>query len=129
MTTFEILQRLQNDVGSRRAGTEGEKQAQLWIKSQCEAIQIPVELDEFLFIGNEYYRPLLTLGIMIWILVSIGLSLAGYGLWSLIAFVILFVFLTFFIKRIDVRLARTPSRIVLAGLSKPFSEYIADPDK
>ncbi len=129
MTTFEILQRLQNDVGSRRAGTEGEKRAQQWIKSQCEAIQIPVELDEFLFIGNEYYRPLLTLGIRTWILGSIGRSRAGYGLWSLLAFVILFVFLTFFIKRIDVRLARTPSRNVLAGLSKPFSEYIADPDK
>jgi len=63
---------------------------------------------------------------MTWILGSIGLSLAGYGLWSLIAFVVLFVFLTFFIKRIDVRLARTPSRNVLAGLNRPFSEYISD---
>jgi hypothetical protein len=129
MTTYEILQRLQNDVGSRRAGTEGEKRAQQWIKSQCEALHLPVELDEFLFIGNEYYRPLLTLSIMTWILGSIGLSLAGYGLWSLLAFVVLFVFLTFFIKRIDVRLARTPSRNVLAGLNRHFTEYISDSTK
>jgi len=129
MTTFEILQKLQNDVGTRRAGTDGEQKAQQWLKSQCESLQMPVELDEFLFIGSEYYRPLLSLGIMTWIMASIGLSLAGYGTLSLIAFVILFVFLTFFLKRIDVRLARTPSRNVLAGLNQAFSEYIADPDK
>jgi hypothetical protein len=129
MTTFEILQRLQNEVGTRRAGTDGEQKAQQWLKSQCESLQMPVELDEFLFIGSEYYRPLLSLGIMSWILASIGLSLAGYGTASLIAFVVLFVFLTFLLKRIDVRLARTPSKNVLSGLNQAFSEYIADPDK
>lgn len=129
MTTYEILEKLQDDVGSRRAGTNGEKKALGWLKSQCESLQLPVELDEFMFIGNEYYRPLLTLSIMTWILASIGLSLLGYGTISLIAFVVLFVFLTFFLKRIDVRLARTPSQNVLTGLNRPFSEYIADPDK
>ena len=129
MTTYEILENLQNDVGSRRAGTEGEKKALQWLKSQCESLQMPVELDEFLFIGSEYYRPLLTLGIMTWILSSIVLSMLGYGTISLIAFAVLFIFLTFILKRIDVRLARTPSQNVLAGLNQAFSQYIADPDK
>jgi hypothetical protein len=129
MTAYEVLERLQKEVGSRRAGTNGEKKALGWLKSQCEAIQLPVELDEFMFIGSEYYRPMLTLSIMTWILVSIALSLFGYGTVSLIAFAVLFVFLTFFLKRIDVRLAKTPSQNVLAGLTRPFSEYIADPDK
>ena len=30
--------------------------------------RLPVELDEFMFIGSEYYRPLLTLSIMTWVL-------------------------------------------------------------
>ena len=129
MTTFEILQDLQNEVGSRRAGTEGEKRAQQWLKSQCEAIELRVELDEFLFIGNEYYRPLLTLGILTWILGCIGLSYAGYGFLSLAGFAVLFFFLTFILKRIDVRLARTRSQNVLAGLRRSFTEYMADPEK
>jgi hypothetical protein len=101
----------------------------MWLKAQCDVLEMPVELDEFMFIGSEYYRPLLNLGIMTWILGSIGLSLAGYALASVLAFVLLFVFLTFALKRIDVRLARTPSRNVLAGLNRTFNEYIADPDK
>jgi hypothetical protein len=129
MTTFEVLQSLQTDVGSRRAGTEGEKRAQDWLRAQCVALGLPVELDEFTFIGNEYYRPFLTLGILTWILASIGLSIAGYGLVSLILFIILFAFLTFFLKHIDVRLARTPSKNVLAGLNRSFADYIADPEK
>lgn len=129
MTTLEILQELQNEVGSRRAGTDGETRAQAWLRSQCESLGLPVELDEFFFIGSEVYRPLLSLGIMTWLLASIGLSWAGYWLVSLVAVAILFVFLTYILKRIDVRLANTPSRNVLAGIARPFSEYMADPDK
>ncbi len=129
MTTYEILQSLQNDVGSRRAGTDGEKKAQQWLKTQCESLQIPVELDEFTFIGNEYYRSVLLLFIMTWILASIGLSLAGFGAASLISFAALFIFMTFILRRVDVRLANTTSQNVLAGLTRPFSEYVSDPDK
>jgi hypothetical protein len=129
MTTFEILQDLQNEVGSRRAGTEGEERAQRWLKAQCEAMGLPVELDEFLFIGNEYYRPLLTLAIIVWIVLCVGLSFAGYGLLSVAGFAVLFIFLTFMLKRIDVRLARTRSQNVLAGLDRSFGDYMADPEK
>ena len=61
MTTFEILEALQNEVGSRRAGTEGEERAQNWLKEKAEKLGLFVEMDEFTFIGNEKYRPMMML--------------------------------------------------------------------
>ena len=65
MTTFEILEALQNEVGSRRAGTEGEERAQNWLKERAEKLGLSVEMDEFTFIGNEKYMCIIIEGIFV----------------------------------------------------------------
>ena len=53
MTTFEILRSLQTEVGTRRAGTEGESRAQEWLKAHCETLGLPVEMDDVTFVGSD----------------------------------------------------------------------------
>jgi len=129
MAAIEILQALQSEVGNRRAGTAGERRAQEWLKARCESLGLQVELDEFTFIGNERYRPLLRLVILVWGVTSISLSFAGQPLWGAVGLFLLFYYQSVIHKELDVRLARTRSQNVIAGLNRPISEYVADPDK
>ena len=125
MTTFEILEALQNEVGTRRAGTEGEKQAQNWLKERAEKLGLFVEMDEFTFIGNEQYRPLM-------MLLSFSIIAAAFA--SFIRENILFAALFFagyFLlmnlrKKMELRLATTRSQNVIAGLKRPISEFSED---
>jgi hypothetical protein len=129
MATIEVLQALQSEVGSRRAGTAGERQAQQWLKTKCELLGLPVELDGFTFIGSERYRPLLRLITIAWAATSISLSFAGQPLVGAVGLFLLFYYQSVVHKKLDVRLARTRSQNVIAGLHRPISEYVADPDK
>jgi len=129
MATMDVLQALQNEVGSRRAGAAGERRAQEWIKTRCEALGLPVELDEFTFIGSEIYRPLFRLVSLAWMTISITLSFTGRPLVGAAGFALLFIYLNYLHKRLDVRLARTRSYNVIAGLRRPLSEYAADPNQ
>jgi len=129
MTTIEVLQALQSEVGSRRAGTAGERRAQEWLKTRCEALGLPVELDEFTFIGSEHYRPLLRLVTLVWAATSISLSFVGQPLIGAVGLFLLFYYQSVIHKKLDVRLARTRSQNVIAGLHRPISEYVADPNK
>jgi hypothetical protein len=129
MTTIEILRTLQSEVGSRRAGTGGEHRAQEWLMNQCKSLGLPVELDEFAFIGSEHYRPLLQLFYVTWIGVSIILSFVGRPAIGAVGILLLFIYMNFLHKKLDVRLARTQSQNVIAGLHRPISEYVADSEK
>ena len=129
MTTFNILEDLQTDIGSRRATTANEKQAQEWLKTSAERLGLFVEMERFTFIGHELYRPAFTLFTVTGLTICLGLSLAGNEIGSLIGFGLLFGYLTFVHRQIDVRLAQTESHNVLAGLTRPFSQYVADPNK
>ena len=126
MTTVEILQALQNEVGPRRAGTDGERQAQEWLVARCKLLGLPVELDAFTFIGSEHYRPLFQMFVVLWLVTCIGLSFAGQPTIGGAGFLVLFIYLNFLHKKLDVRLARTPSHNVIAGLHRSISAYVAD---
>ena len=129
MATIEVLQALQSEVGTRRAGSDGERRAWEWLKARCEALGLAVELDEFTFVGSERYRPLLQLITLVWTVVSIGLSFAGQPLLGAVGFFLLFYYHSVVHKKLDLRLARTRSQNVIAGLCRPISEYVADRDK
>jgi hypothetical protein len=129
MATIEILQALQSEVGSRRAGTAGERQAQEWLKARCESLGLPVELDEYTFIGSERYHPLLQLITLVWATTTIGLSFTGQPLLGAVGFFLLFYYDSVVHKKLEMRLARTRSQNVIAGLRRPISEYVVDPDK
>jgi hypothetical protein len=129
MTTIEILRALQSEVGSRRAGTDGERRAQEWLQARCESLGLPVELDEFTFIGHEWYRPLFRLITLAWAAASISLVFAGQPLVGAASLCLLFYYQSVIHKKLEVRLARTRSLNVVAGLHRPISEYVADPDK
>lgn len=129
METFEILKMLQREVGPRRAGSEGELRAQEWLKSRCAALGLSVELDAFTFIGSEIYRPLLQLSMLLAVTAGIALSFSGRLLPGFLVFSAFYVYMNFVHKQVDVRLARTPSYNIIAGLRQPLSEYAADPQK
>jgi hypothetical protein len=129
MATLEILQALQKDVGPRRAGTAGERRALQWLQARCEAMGLPVELDEFTFIGSEIYRPLLQLTILTLLAAGITLSFLGRPVAGISMMAVFFVYMNFVHKKLDVRLARTRSHNVIAGLKRPISQYVADPDR
>ncbi len=129
MATLQILQALQNDIGPRQAGTAGERSAQQWLQARCEVLGLPVELDEFTFIGSETYRPLLQLTMLTLIAGGITLSFTGRPLAGVSIVAVFFVYMNFFHKKVDVRPARTRSHNVIAGLNRPISQYVADPDK
>ena len=129
MTTLETLQSLQNEVGSRRAGTPGAGRARTWLVAQCQALGLPVEMDDFAFVSSERYRPLLQMVFVILILVGFVLSFSGQPLLGGAS-----LFLAFFLffnlrKTLEIRLARTPSQNVIAGLRRPISQYVAEKNK
>lgn len=104
MTTLEILQSLQAEVGTRRAGTDGERRAQEWLKARCEALGLYVEMDEFTFIGSEKYRPLMTLVMILIIVMIIGLLILDQ------VFIAAGIFMAYFLvmnlrKKLELRLA------------------------
>ena len=129
MPTIDVLRALQGEVGTRRAGSEGERRTQEWLESRCAEMDLSVELDDFTFIGSEAYRPLFQIILLIWMTTSIWLSLTSQPFAGAAAFILLFLYLNVVHKKLDVRLARTKSRNILAGLSRPISGYVADPDK
>ena len=77
MTAFEILESLQTEIGARRAGTEGERRVQEWLKAYSEKLGLFVEMNDFTFIGNEKYRPVLMMVMFTIMAGSNRLSLAG----------------------------------------------------
>lgn len=128
MTTLEILQSLQAEVGTRRAGTDGERRAQEWLKARCEALGLHVEMDEFTFIGSEKYRPLMTLVMILIIVMIIGLLILDQ------VFIAAGIFIAYFLvmnlrKKLELRLATSRSRNVIAGLKHPISEFVSDETK
>lgn len=132
MATFETLQALQHEVGSRRFGTEGERRARAWLQAQCQALNLVVELDPF-SLGvwrHVYLRPLI---LLVWSLVFWGVqrfdeALGNVGLFLGVVPTLL-TYLPPIDRWIEAKLARTMSYNVVAGLGRPFSAYIADPAK
>ncbi len=125
MSAFSYLQRLQDEVGTRRAGSPGEKAAQEWLSARCRELGLVVEADPFTLIGPENYRPLVTLLTLGWLIASIVLSVNGQSTLGTVGFLVYFFYIFFFQKWLDLRLARTPSQNILAGLKRPLSGYVA----
>ena len=116
MSTIGVLQQLQREVGSRRAGSAGERRAQDWLTAECNKLGLHVELDTFTFIGSELYRPLLQLLLATVITAAIGLSFSGQPLAGTVLFATSFTYMSVFHKRIDVRLAPETRRFRMAQL-------------
>ena len=123
MTAFEILQTLQTEIGPRRAGTEGESRAQEWLKARAEKLGLFVEMDEFKFIGNESYRPVMMMVNFIIMAVAIGLFLTGQELLAAGIFVAYFLIINLR-KKLELNLATTSSQNIIAGLKRHISEFV-----
>lgn len=129
MAALDVLKTLQSEVGSRRDGTPGASRAREWLAAQCQGMGLPVEMDEFTFVSSERYRPLLQMVFVSLIVVGFILSFSGQPLLGGAS-----LFLAFFLffnlrKTLEIRLARTPSQNVIAGLKRPISHYVAEENK
>jgi hypothetical protein len=128
MTTLEILQSLQGEVGTRRACTDGERRAQNWLKTRCEALGLHVEMDEFTFIGSEKYRPLMGLMMLLVIVLIIRLLILDQ-VFVAAGILIAYLLVTNLRKKLELRLASSRSQNVIAGLKRPISEFVSDENK
>ena len=128
MSAFEILQALQTDIGPRRAGTEGESQAQEWLKARAESLGLFVEMDEFKFIGSERYRPVMMMLMFIIMATAIMLFIVGEVLIATAIFVAYFIIMNLR-KKLELKLATSRSQNVIAGLNRPISEYVENGNK
>lgn len=129
MTTFEILQSLQSEVGSRRAGTSDERRAQEWLVAKCKALGLPVTLDPFCFLNSSRFRPAVALLHAIWSGASLGLALVGQPFLGSLGVLLAIIYYGSLNKKIEMQLAQTQSHNIIAGLQRPFAEYVADSDK
>ncbi|NTU75999.1 MAG: M20/M25/M40 family metallo-hydrolase, partial [Anaerolineaceae bacterium] len=129
MAAFEFLTQLQQEVGTRRAGTKGDVLAQQWLKDQAASLGYRVELDEFTFIGSEVYRPLFNLFVVIWLAGCFILLNTTYSTIGWLGLLVFFLFTSFFQKNLDLKMAKTISQNVLAGLTRPLSDYVQDQTK
>ena len=129
MSAYEVLTKLQNEASPRRAGTSGEARAQEWLLDRCAALELPFETEEFTFIGNETYRPVVQLVIIALITVSIAVAFLGYPLVGGATLLLTFYFFFYPLARLEERLAGSKSRNILAGLKHPLSAYVQENDK
>lgn len=124
MAILDILTRLQTEIGARRAGTAGEEKAQEWLMRRCEELGLPVELDDFTYIRSRFYRPLRTLFTLLWLIGCIVLSFIGNFGAGVIGIILLLFFSSPLQKRVELTLARSTSRNILAGLKRTPGEYM-----
>ncbi len=129
MSATAYLQRLQEEVGPRRAGSPGEGAAQVWLTARCRELGLAVESDPFTFIGPENFRPLSNLFMLAWLIGSIALSVSGKTVLGAVGFGLYLGNIFFFQKWLELRLARTLSQNILAGLKRPLSDYVAASQK
>lgn len=129
MAAFQFLTQLQQEVGTRRAGTEGDKRAQQWLKERAASLGYRVELDEFTFIGSEIYRPLFNLLVVAWLTGCFILLNTTYSTAGWLGLLIFFLYSSFFQKNLDLKMAKDLSQNVLAGLARPLSDYVQDQAK
>ncbi|GAB4415751.1 MAG: hypothetical protein Kow002_01060 [Anaerolineales bacterium] len=125
MTAYDVLKSLQTEIGARRAGTDGERRAQEWLKARAEALGLFVEMDEFTFIGSERYRPVMMMLNFFIIVASITLFMAE-NYYPATGLFLLYLLSMNLRKRLELRLATTRSQNVIAGLKRPISEFVED---
>lgn len=129
MAAIEFLKALQTEVGPRRAGTEGERRAQEWLRERCQDMGLAVELRSFRFIRSENVSRAIQVVEMIYILGCLWLSRTIHPWLVAGAMLLLLFYFARVHKKVDLRLARAESQNVLAGLRRSFSEYVDDANK
>lgn len=125
MAAFAFLEALQQQVGPRRAGSEGERRALDWIEARCREMGWHPERDAFLYVGSDLYRQ----GLML-LLLAAGLANIWLPRWAgILLFVLALSFMFSWRKPLELRLARTGSENLLAGMQRPLGAYVADPER
>jgi hypothetical protein len=125
VSAFPFLAGLQEAVGPRRAGTAGEEKTLAWLEGRCQELGWQPERHPFRYIGSEWYQ----YGLFLLLLAApiAAIWLPGWAGLILVALI-----LSFFgngRKRLELALARKPGTNLLAGLRRPFREYITDPQR
>lgn len=129
MTAYQYLERIQSEVGPRRAGTQGEVRARAWLRDQLEQMELTVEEHEYRFVGSRFVRYLIG---WLQVAVMVGFLALTRRADLLIIFSGILLYFIYFSRvhsRVMLRLARTKSQNLLAGLDRSFDEYIQDPDR
>lgn len=122
MSAYDYAREYIESVGARYAGGENERKAQEWIEGKLKSLGLKVFIDSFKFISSENYYRILTLIVM-----TIQLLLLWYArylnpLIILASFIAIMFFFAKIYKKIDVRLANTPSKNILASFKAEIGE-------
>lgn len=129
MDAYQYLNALQTRVGPRRAGTEGELRAYTWLMEQLDRLGLPTEEREYRFVGSRTLRYVigwLRIAILVlFIIVSRNFS----PIFILAGIIAYFLYFSRYHSKVMLRLARTRSQNLIAGLDQSFENYLNDSNR
>jgi len=127
LKAYEYLTELQNSVGARLNGSQGEAKSITWLRHQCLAIGLDPLTESFVYQADSWSARLRSIGLAY---SMIGLTLFSRLLnpWlSLLGLLLAFVVFGPLWRRLERSTAKVEGHNILAGVSRPWAEIVLQP--
>lgn len=127
LTAYEYLTDLQNSIGARLPGSEGEAKAVAWIQQQLREIGLTSTTESFVYQSDLWSVRLRSIGLA-YSMVALTLLSLRLNPWLVIVGVLLaFVVFGPLWRRLQRGAATVEGHNILAGINRPWSEIVAQP--
>lgn len=127
MKAYEYLADLQNSVGARLHGSQGEVKAITWLQHQCRAIGLDPVTESFVYQPAMWSTRLRSIGLA-YSMVALTLLSRVFDPWLILLGVLLaFVVFGPLWRRLERGRAKGEGQNVLAGVSRPWGEIVKRP--
>jgi len=126
---WSYLKDLIEEVGTRRAGTQGESKAREWILRKCTELGLKTEIHNFTFIKADFYGPLRASSFLIILFSLMLLSRDFHPAFIFLAIVLYIFFESRIYGKVELHLAKAESANILASFDKQPSEVIRNQKK
>ena len=127
LKAYDYLSSLQQAVGARLPGSRGEAKAISWLQQQCQVIGLTPETERFVYQADTWSARMRSVGLA-YSMVALTLLSVRLSPWLILAGVLL----TFVVfgpgwRRLERGSAKATGHNILAGVTRPWSEIVAQP--
>ncbi|MCC7358087.1 MAG: M20/M25/M40 family metallo-hydrolase [Anaerolineales bacterium] len=127
LKAYDYLSDLQQTVGARLPGSQGEAKAIAWLQQQCKAIGLTPENERFVYQADSWLTRIRSAGLA-YSMVVLTLLSARLNPWLILAGVLVsFVVFGQLWRLLERGTARAVGQNILAGITRPWSEIVAQP--
>lgn len=126
---WNYLKELIEEVGPRRAGTEGEDKAREWILRKCKESGLKTEIHNFSFIKTDYYGVLRNYAFFIILYALLLLSRDIPPAFIFFAIALYIFFESRIYRKVELRLAKAESANIMASFDEQPSAIIVNQKK